>query len=99
MAGDAPEEGDDVVEPPGQETGEAAPRARDLEADHPPAGPDYSAQLARYPTQLGSRQIRGPVSEAFNWLHFVVVWLLFSPVALLLQSLPEREVRWKVADP
>ena len=54
---------------------------------------------SRYPTQLGSRQIRGPVSEAFNWLHFVVVWLLFSPVALLLQALPEREVRFKVAVP
>ncbi|MHC1767374.1 MAG: hypothetical protein AB9869_24370 [Verrucomicrobiia bacterium] len=54
---------------------------------------------SRYPTQLGTRQIRGPVSEAFNWLHFVVVWLLFSPVALLIQALPEREVRWKVAGP
>jgi hypothetical protein len=51
---------------------------------------------SRYPNRLGSRQIRGPVSEAFNWLHFVVVWLLFSPVALLVQALPEREMRWKV---
>ncbi len=50
------------------------------------------------PLRLGSRQIRGPVSEAFNWLHFVVVWLLFSPVALLLQALPEREQRLKVAN-
>jgi hypothetical protein len=54
---------------------------------------------SRYPTQLGSRTIRGPVSEAFNWLHFIVVWLLFSPVALLIQALPEREQRWKVASP
>ena len=54
---------------------------------------------SRYPTRLGSRQIRGPVSEAFNWLHFVVVWLLFSPVALLVQALPEREQRWKVSAP
>ena len=52
---------------------------------------------ARYPTQLGLRQIRGLVSEALNWLHFVVVWLLFSPVALLIQALPERERRSKVA--
>ncbi|MEI7940367.1 MAG: hypothetical protein WCK27_27105 [Verrucomicrobiota bacterium] len=52
---------------------------------------------SRYPTRLGSRQIHGPVSEAFNWLHFAVVWLLFSPVALLVQALPEREQRWKVA--
>ncbi len=54
---------------------------------------------SRYPTRLGSRQIRGPVSEAFNWLHFVVVWLLFSPVALLVQALPEREQHWKVSAP
>jgi hypothetical protein len=51
---------------------------------------------SRYPTQVGSRQIRGAVSEAFNWLHFVVVWLMFSPVALIIQALPEREQRWKV---
>jgi hypothetical protein len=52
---------------------------------------------SRYPTRLGSRSIRGPVSEALNWLHFVVVWLLFSPVALLIQAMPEREQRWKVS--
>jgi hypothetical protein len=52
-----------------------------------------------YPVRLGSRQIRGPVGAAFNWLHFIVVWLLFSPVALLIQALPEREQRWKVANP
>jgi hypothetical protein len=51
---------------------------------------------SRYPTRLGSRQIRGPISEAFNWLHFVVVWLMFSPVALFIQALPEREQRWTV---
>ncbi len=54
---------------------------------------------SRYPVWLGSRQLRGPVSEALNWLHFVVAWLLFSPVALLVQALPEREQRWKVAGP
>lgn len=54
---------------------------------------------SHYPTQLGTRRVRGRVDEAFNWLHFVVVWLLFSPVALLIQALPERQVRWKVAAP
>jgi hypothetical protein len=54
---------------------------------------------SRYPARLGSRQIHGPVSEAFTWLHFVVVWLLFSPVELLVQALPEREHRWKIAGP
>ncbi len=53
----------------------------------------------RYPAQLASRQIRGPVGEAFNRLHCIMVWLLFSPVPLLIQALPERKVRWKVAIP
>ncbi len=52
-----------------------------------------------YPLRLGSRQIRGPVSAAFNELYFVVVWLLFSPLTLLVQALPEREVRWNVIRP
>ena len=51
---------------------------------------------ARYPARLGSRQIRGPVSAAAMWLHFGVVWLIFSPVALAFQMLPEPEHRWKV---
>jgi hypothetical protein len=51
---------------------------------------------ARYPTRLGSRQIRGPVSAAAMWLHFGVVWLIFSPVALVFQMLPEPEHRWNV---
>jgi hypothetical protein len=51
---------------------------------------------SRYPLWLGSRQIRGPGSVAFNWLHFVAVWLLFSPVALFILALPEREQQWKV---
>ena len=51
---------------------------------------------ARYPARLGSRQIRGPVSAAAMWLHFGAVWLIFSPVALAFQMLPEPEHRWKV---
>ncbi len=54
---------------------------------------------ARYPAQLGSRQIRGPVSAAAMWLHFGVVWLIFSPVALAFQMMPEPEHRWSVAGP
>jgi hypothetical protein len=51
---------------------------------------------ARYPARLGSRQIRGPVSAAAMWLHFGVVWLILSPVALTFQMMPEPEHRWKV---
>ena len=52
---------------------------------------------ARYPIRLGSRLIRGPVAEAANWLHFAIGLLLFSPVVLIFQTLPERQHRWKVA--
>jgi hypothetical protein len=52
---------------------------------------------AHYPVRLGSRRIRGPVSEGLMWIHSGVGWLLFSPVALAFQMLPEREYRWKVA--
>jgi hypothetical protein len=30
------------------------------------------------------------------WLHFGVVWLIFSPVALAFQMMPERQHRWNV---
>jgi hypothetical protein len=53
----------------------------------------------RYPIRLGSRQIRSPMSAAAMWLHFGAVWLLFSPMALILQLLPESEHRWKVTNP
>jgi hypothetical protein len=51
---------------------------------------------ARYPMHLGSRQIRGPVGAAANWLHFALGLLFFSPVALMFQTLPEKEQRLKV---
>lgn len=54
---------------------------------------------ARYPARLGSRQIRGPVSAALMWLHFGAAWLICSPVALIVQMLPEPEHRWKVVSP
>jgi hypothetical protein len=51
---------------------------------------------ARYPIRLGSREIRGPVGEAANWLHFALGSLFLSPVALMFQTLPEKEQRLKV---
>jgi hypothetical protein len=54
---------------------------------------------ARYPARLGSRQIRSPVTSAFMWFHSGVAWLMFSPVALIVQMLPERSQQWKVAGP
>ena len=54
---------------------------------------------ARYPAHLGTRRIRSPLGSAAMWLHFGVVWLIFSPVALVFQMLPEPENRWKVVGP
>jgi hypothetical protein len=51
---------------------------------------------ARYPAHLGTRRIRSPVGSAAMWLHFGVAWLMFSPVALAFQMMPEPEHRWKV---
>ncbi len=52
-----------------------------------------------YPVRHGPRQTRGPIRGAFNELYFVGMWLLFSPLTLLVQTLPEREVRWNVNCP
>lgn len=52
---------------------------------------------ARYPVHLGTRQIRSPVSSALMWLQFGAMWLVFSPVALLLQLRPESKQHWRVA--
>ena len=51
----------------------------------------------RYPIRLGSRRIRGPMGAAANWLHFALGLLFFSPVALMFQTFPEKEQRWRVA--
>ncbi len=52
---------------------------------------------ARYPVRLGNRRIRSPVTSAFMWLHAGVAWLMFSPLVLMFQAVPEPEHRWKVA--
>jgi hypothetical protein len=51
---------------------------------------------ARYPARLGNRQIRSPVTSAAMWLHTGVVWLMFSPVVLAFQLIPEPQHRWQV---
>jgi len=53
----------------------------------------------RYPASVAGRRIRSPFMDRFNWFYVHVVWLLLSPVALFMQSLPrtETQVRVKVA--
>jgi hypothetical protein len=52
---------------------------------------------SRYPTALAKRRIRGPILDAVlpSWLIWLVttpLWLLFAPIALLIQAIPERIV-------
>ena len=42
-----------------------------------------------YPRVLESRRIRGPVGEAVLWVPCILLWLMFSPLVLLFQSMPE----------
>jgi hypothetical protein len=45
----------------------------------------------RYPPSLANRRIRAPFVEAVTLIPFHAAWLLFAPVALLFQLLPDRE--------
>jgi hypothetical protein len=55
----------------------------------------YSSTFRKtqYPRHLEDRSIRSPFMSAFWQLYFYTTWLLFSPVPLLFQSLPERQSR------
>jgi hypothetical protein len=57
--------------------------------------PDFRKR--RYPRHLQGRQIWGPVFVALMWLPWIGMWLAFSPLVLLFQSLPEKEEHTSVA--
>jgi hypothetical protein len=50
----------------------------------------------RYPRTLADRRIRGPLATALMWIPSALGWLMFAPVILLLQILPDRnsEIRF-----
>ena len=50
----------------------------------------------RYPKQIGSRTIRSPFMDSFWCLHTYAIWLIFAPIPLLFQSLPERRIETRV---
>lgn len=47
----------------------------------------------RYPSALARRRIRSPITSALMWVHALVTWCMYAPVALLFQMLPDSEVQ------
>ena len=52
---------------------------------------------ARYPGKLAHRRIRSRVAEFGVRLQMYATWLMFSPIPLLVQSLPVHETRTHVS--
>lgn len=51
---------------------------------------------AKYPARLGDRRIRSRTTEGFLRVQAHLLWLVFSPIVLLFQSLPESHSEWSV---
>lgn len=51
---------------------------------------------AKYPVRLSGRLIRGRSAQALLRAQAFIMWLVFSPIVLLFQSLPERHSEWSV---
>ena len=45
----------------------------------------------RYPSVIVERRIRGPIAQGWRWILRIAMWLMFSPIVLFVQMLPERE--------
>lgn len=46
---------------------------------------------SRYPEELAGRKIRGRIQEQLLWVIWIPLWLMFSPIVLFIQTLPERQ--------
>lgn len=53
----------------------------------------------RYPEDIAGRTIRGPIEEGLLWIIWVPLWLMFSPIILFIQALPEKESESAVVMP
>lgn len=45
----------------------------------------------RRPNELAGRTVRGRIEAGFLWVIWIPLWLVFSPVVLLIQMLPEKQ--------
>ena len=50
-----------------------------------------------YPQSIAERTIRGAVAEVFLWTVRIPVWLIFSPLVLIVQALPNKETETMVS--
>ncbi len=64
----------------------------DLSAAYHAAG----FRKSRYPQQIARRTIRSPFMSRFFEIHTYILWLMFSPVVLFFQMLPESCSRTQV---
>jgi len=49
-----------------------------------------------YPNELTKRKIRHPITDKIMWLPSIAMWLMFAPVPLLFQAMPETSTKLKV---
>ncbi len=49
-----------------------------------------------YPDELLKRKIRHPITNKIMWLPSIAMWLIFAPVPLLFQAMPETVTKMKV---
>ncbi len=54
---------------------------------------------ARYPRAITGRRIRDPIIDKLMWIPWTMVRLMFSPIALFIQMLPERESETRIKMP
>ena len=53
----------------------------------------------RYPKAINGRRIRDQIIEKLMWVPWSIAWCMFSPVALFIQMLPERESETRIKMP
>ena len=53
----------------------------------------------RYPKSIAGRRIRNPFVETVRWIPTGVLWLVFSPIVLLIQMLPHRQLEPRIEMP
>ena len=52
-----------------------------------------------YQRIIGDRRVRGPIAARLPWIFWIPMWLLFSPIILFLQLLPEKESETALTTP
>lgn len=56
-------------------------------------------QKLTYPSIIAGRRVRSLIAARLPWLFWIPMWLLFSPIILFLQLLPEKESETTLTTP